>query len=108
MTKKELGTVDDQNVTGPDAYDTRVWVAVEPGAAPGAPLTGHLFAFGGLLRRCLFVHFATSVASDRDEPVLSARLATARTRIVGAITLDAQRVTDAARPPEMPAPGPAR
>jgi hypothetical protein len=102
VPREELGTVDEQVIVGPEAYDTRVWVAVAPGAGPGAPVNAHLFSFSAFLRRCIFVHFATEVPSDRDEKVLSARLATARTKIVGALTLDPPRVLDQPRPPGAP------
>ena len=85
---RTLQTVDDQTTIGPDAYDTRIWVALETGGKPGAPLAGHVFMFGGFLRKCLFAHFSSEVDTDRDEPVLSSRLATARMRIVGAVTVE--------------------
>jgi hypothetical protein len=81
-------TVEDTPTIGPEAYDTRVWVMLQPGGKPGTALRGHVFAFGAYIRKCLFVHFESEVSSDRQEDVLSARLATARLRIVGGIALE--------------------
>jgi hypothetical protein len=85
----ELRTVEDQATVGPDAYDTRIWVALSAGRAAGAPLVGHVFAFGAYIHKCLFFHFASEVASDRFEDALSSRLATARLRIFGGLALEA-------------------
>jgi hypothetical protein len=81
-------TVEDQAIVGPDAYDTRIWVMLQPGGKPGTSLRGHVFAFGAYIRKCLFVHFESEVSSDKLEDVLSERLATARLRIVGGIALE--------------------
>ncbi len=97
-----LTTVEDSVVSGPDDFDTRIWVALEPGATPDAPLVGHVMAFGGFLRKCLVFHFSSAVDSARDEDVLSERLAVARTRILAKIALDPFD-----RAPRQ-APGPAR
>jgi len=84
----ELRTVEDLATVGPEAYDTRVWVALRTGGGPGASLEGHVFAFGAYVHKCLFFHFSSEVASDRDEPVLSSRLAVARLRILGGLTVE--------------------
>lgn len=84
----KLTTVEDETTVGPGAYDTRVWVALMPGASDKDPIVGHVFAFGGYVRKCLFFHFQTEVASARDESALSARLALVRTRVLGAVALD--------------------
>lgn len=90
VPKGELVTVDDATSIGPEAYDSRVWVALgQP--KKGQPLVGHVFLFGAFIRRCLVVHFSTEVPSDADEAALSARLATAKTRIVGKLALDPSR-----------------
>jgi hypothetical protein len=81
-------TVEDQAIVGPDAYDTRIWVMLQPGGKPGTSLRGHVFAFGAYIRKCLLVHFESEVSSDKLEDVLSERLATARLRIVGGIALE--------------------
>jgi hypothetical protein len=87
-----LRTVEDTVTIGPEAYDTRVLVAIEaPKSAKNAenePITGHVFAFGAYVRRCLFVHLATEIPAGRDESILSQRLALARVRLVGGITMD--------------------
>lgn len=84
----EMRTVEQQIVTGPEAYDTRVWIAVEPPTTPGKPIVGHVFAFGGFLRKCLFFHFRSEVPTPKDEEALSSRLAIARLRVLDGITID--------------------
>jgi hypothetical protein len=81
-------TLEDLAIAMPDAYDSRVWVTLEAGASPEAPLSGHVFLFGAFLRKCLFVHYATQVSSEREEPLLTSRLAVARLRIVPGIEMD--------------------
>jgi hypothetical protein len=83
-----LRTVEDTVTVGPEAYDTRVWVALETSKSENGPIVGHLFAFGAYVRKCLFVHVTSEVPSGRDESVLSQRLALARVRMVGGITMD--------------------
>jgi hypothetical protein len=92
-----LTTLEDQIYIGPEAYDSRVWVALDPGGKSGS-LQGHVFLFGGFLRKCLLVHLTTSVASAKDEEVLAARLAVGTARIVKAITVDPLRTDDASIP----------
>jgi hypothetical protein len=83
-----LSTVEDVVTVGPEAYDTRIRVAIE--TAGNAKLVGHVLAFGAYVKKCLIVHLATEVAaSDRDEPALSQRLALARVRTIGGIRVDA-------------------
>lgn len=96
-----LTTVEERVVTGPDAYDSRIWVALDAGR-PGGGLEGHVFLFGGFLRKCLLVHLQTKVPAATDEDVLSTRLAIAESRIVRAITIDAPRTTDEAVPRDKP------
>lgn len=98
MVNGDLTTVEDAVTVGPDAYDSRVWVAI--GAArPGGVVEGHVYLFGAFLRRCLLVHVSTEIPSANDGDVLSARLAIARARIVGGIALDPMRTTDDATVP---------
>jgi hypothetical protein len=97
VPKAPLTTVDDQVHVGPEAFDSRVWVALEAGRADGA-VQGHVFLFGAFLRRCLLVHLATGVPA-KDEAVLASRLAVASTRIVKAIAVDPLRTTDEATVP---------
>jgi hypothetical protein len=84
----ELHTLESAVETTQENYDTRIWVAVEPGSAPGSPLVGHVMAFGGFLRKCYVFDFATRVDSASDEAVLSDRLAFARARILGGLQLE--------------------
>jgi hypothetical protein len=84
----KLHTLEDAVDITQDGYDTRIWVAVEPGSGPTSPLVGHVLAFGGFLRKCYVFHYSTEVGGAADEPVLSARLAYARERILGGMKLD--------------------
>lgn len=92
VSKHEMTTIESAVTVGPEAYDTRVLVTVEPKSDKG--LTGHLFLFGAFVRRCLFVHLETSVPSKDDEDVLSSRLAVARVKLLGGLKLDPPRTTD--------------
>jgi hypothetical protein len=93
-----LTTVDDQVQTGPDTYDSRVWVTIDAGRPDGA-LEGHVFLFGASVRRCLLVHVSTRVPSAKNEGVLASRLAIASARIVNGIRIDPPRTTDSATLP---------
>ena len=93
-----LTTVEDETTIGPEAYDARIWVALDA-AKPGGELEGHVYFFGAFIRRCLLVHVSTKVPSARDEDVLSERLALARARIVRGLTIDPPRTTDDATVP---------
>ncbi len=84
----DLHTLEDDTSITQNDFDTRTWVAVEPGAGPGRPIVGHVMAFGGFLRKCYVFDFATRVDASADEAVLSARLAFARARILGGLTLE--------------------
>jgi hypothetical protein len=98
VTSTTLTTVEDQATIGPEAYDSRIWVALDA-AKPGGELEGHVYLFGAFIRRCLLVHVSTKVPSAKDEEVLSERLALARARIVRGLTLDPPRTTDDATVP---------
>jgi hypothetical protein len=98
VTSTKLTTVEDETTIGPEAYDSRIWVALDA-AKPGGAIEGHVYLFGAFIRRCLFVHVSTLVPSAKDEDVLSERLALARARIVRSLTLDPPRVTDEATVP---------
>ncbi len=97
-----LSTVEDEVRTGPEAYDSRVWVAIGTspprGPADAPPIEGHVFLFGAFLRTCLTVHLTTRAPPDA-EAVLASRLAIASSRIVKAIALDPLRTTDEATVP---------
>ena len=96
--EKALMTVEDEVWVGPEAYDSRVWVAIEPGR-PGGAVAGHVFLFGSFIRRCLFVHLTTLVPNAKEEEVLATRLAVAKEKMVKAVTLDAPRTTEDAELP---------
>ena len=96
-----LRTVEDAVTIGPEAFDTRVWVAIQASKGESDPIVGHVLAFGAYVKRCLFVHWTTEVPSGRDESILSQRLALARVRSVGGITLD--NFQDVPREKETPA-----
>ncbi len=98
VTSTKLTTIEDETTIGPEAYDSRIWVALDA-AKPGGAIEGHVYLFGAFIRRCLLVHVSTTIASAKDEDVLSERLALARARIVRALTLDPPRVTDDATVP---------
>ena len=84
----ELTTVGDEVTVGPEAYDTRVWVALRVGKSEQMPIVGHVMGFGAYIRKCLFFHFTTEVRTAKEESVLSSRLALSRLRMLGRITLD--------------------
>jgi hypothetical protein len=84
----ELQTLEDDVAMTQQTFDTRIWVAVQPGGGPERPLAGYVMAFGGFLRKCYAFAFSTDVDSAADEPVLAARLAYARARILGGMELD--------------------
>lgn len=98
-----LTTVEDQVTIGPDAYDSRIWVALDAGKQ-GGEIEGHVFLFGAFIRKCLVVHLATKAPAGAED-VMSARLAVARERIVAKIAIDTPRVgEDATLPAEKPPP----
>jgi hypothetical protein len=85
----DLRTLEDGAAMTQQTFDTRLWVAVDPGTGPGGSLVGYVMAFGGFLRKCFAFVFSTQVDSAADEPVLSSRLAFARARVLGGLELDA-------------------
>jgi hypothetical protein len=100
-----LQTIDDEVGITQRTFDTHIRVAIAAPQRDGSPLVGHVLAFGGYLRKCYVFAFSTEVSSISDEPVLSARLAFARTRILSGLELEGlapfRRSTAA---PEGPAP----
>jgi hypothetical protein len=88
VPKSEMTTIEDDDTVTQETFDTRVWVALEAGRGPSAPIVGHVFAFGGFLRKCFVFDYSTSVDGAVDENVLSARLAFARARILSGLSLD--------------------
>jgi hypothetical protein len=95
----DLRILEDETGITQQTFDTRSVVALAPGSGPDRPLVGHVMAFGGFLRKCFVFDFSTEVDGAADEPVLAARLAYARARILGGLELD----PFAAVPREMPA-----
>jgi hypothetical protein len=85
----DLRTLEDESSLMHQVFDTRVWVAVEPGGGPERSLVAYVMAFGGFLRKCFAFVFSTQVDSASDEPVLTSRVAFARARILGGLELDA-------------------
>jgi hypothetical protein len=98
LPKSDLRTVDEFVTVGPEAFDTRVWVAVDTQKKDG-PLVGHLFLFGAYVRKCLFLHLETRVKTREEEAKLSSRLATARVTMIRELKLDPPRITDEAAVP---------
>ncbi len=94
-------TVDDEITTTQGSFDTRIRVVVAPPGHEGAALVGHVFAFGGYLRKCYVFDFSTEVAHLADEPTLSSRLAFARTRILGGLELEGLGAPAPSRPGEV-------
>ncbi len=82
-------TLADEVVTTQGSFDTRVEVVLIPGDAPNRPIVGHVMAFGGYLRKCYVFDFSTQIANAGAAATLAARLAFARARIFGGLTLDA-------------------
>ena len=85
----DLHTLEDEATVTQQTFDTRVWVAVEPGSGPDRSLVGYVVALGGFLRKCFAFVFSTRIDNAIDEPVLSSRLAFARARVLGGFELDA-------------------
>jgi len=85
----DLRTLEDEAILTQETFDTRVWVAIEPGSGPDRSLVGYVMAFGGFLRKCFALVFSTRVDDAADESVLSSRLAFARARVLGGLELDA-------------------
>jgi hypothetical protein len=84
-----LEPIEDVVAVTQGTFDTRIIVGVEPGGDPHSPLTGHVTAFGGFLRKCYVFDFSTRVAGATDAAALSSRLAFARTRILPGLVFDA-------------------
>ena len=85
----DLRTLEDAATYTQQTFDTRVWVAIEPSAAPGGALRGYVMAFGGFLRKCYAFIFSSQVGTSDEEPVLASRLAFARARVLGGLELEA-------------------
>jgi hypothetical protein len=97
-----LRTVENEVLRGPDELDTRIWVVLEPGLSDASPVTGHVFAFGAHLRKCMMFRYETHVSSARDGEELSARLARVRSRVIPGIHFDDVLESVAREPPALP------
>ncbi len=69
-------------------FDTRVEVALQPGSGPDRAVAGHVFAFGGFLRKCYVFVYSTEVDGAAEAAALSSRLAFARARVFGGLELE--------------------
>jgi hypothetical protein len=90
-------TVADEIIVGPGSYDSHITVAALPGAAPHRSTSGHVFLFGGYMKKCLFVHYETNERDGEDEAALSTRLAVARLQILGGIKMQVFDVPEVGR-----------
>ncbi len=79
-----VSVVEDQEGIDKDGWDAHVLVAVEK---TPAELVGHVLSFSSSIRKCLWFHFETH-AKDGSEEELSDRLALARTKVLGELSLD--------------------
>jgi hypothetical protein len=103
----ELHTLESSVEITQENFDTRIWVAIEPGPTPESPVVGHVMAFGGFLRKCYVFDFSTRVDAAGDADVLSGRLAYARARILGGLKLDELGAVPRQPPPQQTPPLPA-
>jgi hypothetical protein len=99
IPREELSTVESTITIGPEAYDSRIWVAAEPVKKRSMPLTGHVFLIGAYVRTCLFLHLQTTVDSAEEEAKLSARLASARVTMLNGLKIDPPRTTEESEVP---------
>lgn len=85
--------VEDVGGIRPGGEDVRIWVALEPGASPEAPIRGHVSLVGAQLKKCWAVHYATEVASAKEDVELSSRLALVREGTIDRVqAVDARNV----------------
>jgi hypothetical protein len=89
LPRDDLRLLEDEVGLTQGNYDTRTRVGLSPGSGPDSPIVGYVLAVGGFLRKCYVFTFATAIDHASEEPVLSARLAFARARILGGLELDA-------------------
>ena len=97
VTDVEADTIESPIESVPEGWDTRLWVGVETSPRDPSHVTGHLMAFGSMMRKCLYFHFAT--IAPRDDPdAISTRLAFARVRILHEMKLDSIEEVPRERP----------
>ena len=106
VAREEVRPLEEETGLTQETFDTRTVLTVVPGATPDQPLVGHVTAFGGFLRKCFVFDFSTEVDGAAEEPILSARLAYARARILGGMKLDPFAVVQREAPKVPPLPGP--
>jgi hypothetical protein len=106
LPPEPMRTLDDEVAMTQETFDTRIRVALRPGSGPAQPVVGDVIAIGGFLRKCYVFDFSTEVTGADGEPALSSRLAFARTRILGGLSLDTFGAVPRAEPggpdPEAP------
>ncbi len=83
----DLRPLEDQAAITQGTFDTRIEVALAA-EAPDGSLKGHVMAFGGFLRKGYVFVYSTEVSSPSDGSILAARLALARSRVLGGLELD--------------------
>lgn len=85
LAKEPAGEeVSTELVSFPPGFDTSIWIGADHDATT---ITGQLVAFGAFVHKCFYFRFETK-ADLKDADVVSDRLAFARLRIFGGITLD--------------------
>lgn len=89
-----VSLVEEQEGIDKDGWDAHVVVAVEK---TPTELVGHVLSFSSFIRKCLWFHFETH-AKDGSEEELSDRLALARTKVLGELSLDSFGVVQRQRP----------
>jgi hypothetical protein len=87
-----------ERVDVPSGFDTVAEAGVST-AGQGAPIGGHVVAFGGWAHQCFSYVFTTSVAGPRAEQIVAARLALMRDESLARLT-----VRSDLEPPPRPAP----
>jgi hypothetical protein len=89
-----VSVVEEQEGIDKDGWDAHVLVAVEK---TPTELVGHVLSFSSFIRKCLWFHFETH-AKDGLEFELSERLALARTKVLGELSLDSFGAVPRQRP----------
>jgi hypothetical protein len=85
----DFQTVADETIVGPGPYDSHIVVDALPSTIPHRIVSGHIFVFGGYMKKCFFAHYETLVRDGEDETTVSDRLAVARLQMLGGIRVEA-------------------
>ncbi len=89
LAKEPAGEeISSELVGAPTGFDTGVWIGADH---DDKMVTGQLVAFGAFIHKCLYFRFETK-AELKDAAIVSDRLAFARLRIFGGLTLDTMDV----------------